>query len=1363
VVEGLEDRRVPATFNWDGGGLDGNWNNALNWDRDQLPGSIDGTADVAMIGATFSSSTVTHASGTTSIGGLTSAANFALTGGTFSAATIQVNNAFTLGSATLANARVLPGSGGQGVTVGGFANARLQGVQMDANLDLAQSGATVQVANGLTLNGTATLRGYFFLGTAIPSMTGSRLIVEATAAGQTLGGTGTVACTSQSFGSGTISAIRPAQLFIEGDTTLTIGQTLTISGVDPRGALVGGHVSTAGTDTIINRGTIRGVTIQPDVFTNQGTVGGPGGTSVSGTVVNPFQPWSSTGIIRADGAVGGGFVTLAGTFSLPTGHTFQILNGGAITQTGILQNTGNTVTIDTSNGVYSLSATTATPPAIVGGTITGPAGSALTIGSARLDGVTVDLNLNLTGSNAQVQVANGLTLNGTATLQGSTFHGTQPTSHLGSRLIFEANAAGQTLGGTGAVVFTSQHFTGGGAFVRDRRPAQLFVEGDTTLTIEPGMTLSGAESIANLVGGSFSVAGTDTIINRGTILSGLTIQSDVFTNQGTISVASSVGLSVTSGTFTQAAGTTTINSGAALSVTAPFTVTGGVLMGVGSVNANVINGAQVNPGLSPGILTINGNYTQTAAGVLNLEINGTTAGTAYDLLRVNGTVTLVGTLNVTTGFAPVLGNVFVLIDNDGTDAVAGLFTGRPEGSFVIIIGGRAFQISYQGSTGNDVALTYANTAPALGAISNQTVNEASTLTFTATASDQESDTLTFSLDPGAPAGATINPTTGAFTWTPAETQDGTHSITVRVTDNRSPNLSDTKTFMVTVNELNQPPVLAAIGSRTVNEGSLLTFTASATDPDLPANSLTFSLLNAPTGASINASTGAFSWTPTEAQGPGSFPVTIRVTDNGSPNRFAEETLTITVNEVNAAPVLASIGNRSGTVGNTLSFTATATDGDLPTNTLTFSLDPGAPAGASINSTTGVFTWTPATAGSFPVTIRVTDNGTPSRSASETITITVAAAANPPPVLSPIGNKTVNEGTPLTFTATATDPDAGQTLTFSLLNAPTGASINASTGVFSWTPTESQGPGSFSMTVRVTDNGSPNLFDEEQITVTVNEVNVAPVLAAIGNRTATAGSPLTFTATATDADSPVNTLTFSLDAGAPANASINPSTGQFTWTPPAAGIFAVTVRVTDNGTPNLSDTEAITITVSPSSDTPLVIVHSVVINDGHIQRSMVNSLAITFSSVVTLDPGAFEVRKQGGGLVNLIVASSVVDGRTVAVVTFTGTGISGGSLADGNYQLTILGSRVHDGLGQELDGDSNGTAGGNRVDAFFRFFGDSDGDRDVDVHDLVRFLSTLGKRRGDSHFLWYFDYDSDGNVGLEDAYQFALRFGRRLNP
>ncbi len=523
-----------------------------------------------------------------------------------------------------------------------------------------------------------------------------------------------------------------------------------------------------------------------------------------------------------------------------------------------------------------------------------------------------------------------------------------------------------------------------------------------------------------------------------------------------------------------------------------------------------------------------------------------------------------------------------------------------------------------------------NQAPVLGAIGDKTVNELATLTFTATATDPDAgDNLAFSLDTGAPTGASIVGTTGAFTWQPTEAQGGSdYPITVRVTDDGTPPLSDSETITVTVNEVNVAPELASIGDKTVDELVALTFTATATDADLPANTLSFSLdAGNPTGSTINAATGAFSWTPTEAQGPGSYPVTVRVTDNGTPAMDDFEAITITVNEANVAPVLAAIGNKSGTVGVPVTFTATATDADIPANTLTFSLDAGAPAGATIDGSTGAFSWTPGRTGAFPVTVRVTDNGTPALSAFEAITIDVGAAANQAPVLDAIGNKTVAELSTLAFTATATDPDAGQTLAFTLdAPSPAGATIEASTGAFSWTPTEAQGPVAIPITVRVTDNGSPALSDFETIAVAVTEVNEAPVLAAIGDKAGTVGTPVAFTASATDPDLPANTLTFSLDAGNPAGSTINPTTGAFSWTPGATGGFPVTVRVTDDGTPALNDFEAITITVNAAAENhapELAAIGDKTVDEGTLLAFTATATDPDGGDVLTfsLDPGA----------------------------------------------------------------------------------------------------------------------------------------------
>jgi arylsulfate sulfotransferase len=170
------------------------------------------------------------------------------------------------------------------------------------------------------------------------------------------------------------------------------------------------------------------------------------------------------------------------------------------------------------------------------------------------------------------------------------------------------------------------------------------------------------------------------------------------------------------------------------------------------------------------------------------------------------------------------------------------------------------------------------------------------------------------------------------------------------------------------------------------------------------------------------------------------------------------------------------------------------------------------------------------------------------------------------------------------------------------------------------------------------------------------------------------------------------------------------------------------------------------------------VESILLNDGSAQRSMVNRITVTFDGPAVLDPGAIELRRQVGSLVDARVSITLLDGRTVAVLTFVGPEFVGGSLADGGYTLTVLADRVHDRWGRELDGDGDGTAGGNRADGFSRLFGDSDGDGDVDWLDRERFRSAFKKRAGEAGYLWYFDFDGDGDVDGYDNGQFNRRFG-----
>ncbi|HEY2953280.1 MAG TPA: putative Ig domain-containing protein, partial [Verrucomicrobiae bacterium] len=94
---------------------------------------------------------------------------------------------------------------------------------------------------------------------------------------------------------------------------------------------------------------------------------------------------------------------------------------------------------------------------------------------------------------------------------------------------------------------------------------------------------------------------------------------------------------------------------------------------------------------------------------------------------------------------------------------------------------------------------------------------------------------------------------------------------------------------------NTPPVLASITNRVVHAGSRLTLTAAAADADLPAQRMSWSLdPGYPTGAAIDPSSGVFDWTPTKAQTPGAYTITVHVTDSGTPALSATRSFTIIV-------------------------------------------------------------------------------------------------------------------------------------------------------------------------------------------------------------------------------------------------------------------------------------------------------------------------------------------------------------------------------------------------------------------------------------------------------------------------------------
>ena len=247
----------------------------------------------------------------------------------------------------------------------------------------------------------------------------------------------------------------------------------------------------------------------------------------------------------------------------------------------------------------------------------------------------------------------------------------------------------------------------------------VFVAGTQYLNPEP-VSLSGVGDISR--DGALDVEGAGKALFSGplTLLGDTTIAGGANGNElelaGPISGAFSVikastGILTLSGTNSYT-GTTTVTAGGltlnGTSVSA-VTVTGGTLAGSGVISNNVTLSNSIHtPGNGVGSQTIYGDYTLGSGSVLRIEINSTIPVTQSDRVRVFGgttnTVTLAGALDISASPSLTNGTVITVIENDGTDAVIGTFSGLPQ-NHAFSAAGYWWRVSYTGGDGNDVVVT----------------------------------------------------------------------------------------------------------------------------------------------------------------------------------------------------------------------------------------------------------------------------------------------------------------------------------------------------------------------------------------------------------------------------------------------------------------------------------------------------------------------------------------------------------------------------------------------------------------------------------------------------------------------------------
>ncbi len=479
------------------------------------------------------------------------------------------------------------------------------------------------------------------------------------------------------------------------------------------------------------------------------------------------------------------------------------------------------------------------------------------------------------------------------------------------------------------------------------------------------------------------------------------------------------------------------------------------------------------------------------------------------------------------------------------------------------------------STSVSVPITVLNTnrAPQITFIGNQTVDDKAVLTLPIQAIDPDGDPMVLTAggttDQGLPAFASFVDNgngTGTFTFAPGPEDAGAYTINVTATDNGDGGgpaavLSDSQTFIVTVNNPNRPPHLAPIGDKVAVVGQELQFTIHATDAD--QNPLTFSALGLPAAATLTPSStygdAVVTWTPISSD-LGQTTVLFQVADNANGNPADvltdKQSINLVVRLSNRAPVLLPVGDQTIAQQQTLTVALQATDPD--NDPLTFSAA-NLPAGATLDPISGVLAWTPnlSQSGTFSNIVLSASDG--NLTASQTLTIDVTAI-NQAPVLVPLVEQDGREGTALQFTLAAADGDGDQ-LTYSAISGlPSGAQFNTMTGQFKWTPTYSQA-GDYAIEFGVTDPGG--LSDQIRVNVHIDQVDLAPSLV-VTNHQAVVGQPLSFTLLGSHPDQGIPiVLTYSA-LGLPEGASLDAHTGTFAWTPGPSqiGDYSVQFSVSD---------------------------------------------------------------------------------------------------------------------------------------------------------------------------------------------------------
>ena len=399
---------------------------------------------------------------------------------------------------------------------------------------------------------------------------------------------------------------------------------------------------------------------------------------------------------------------------------------------------------------------------------------------------------------------------------------------------------------------------------------------------------------------------------------------------------------------------------------------------------------------------------------------------------------------------------------------------------------------------------------------------------------------------------------------------GTYQAKVRVTDNGSPALQATASVGVTVNA-NQPPTVSVVAQPKTGKIPLsVDFTATASDPDGTITKYEWDFDN---DGTFDLDSGTTATATHDYPAAGTYTCLVRVTDNGTPGLTSTATVQVTANANQPPTVSLGADVTQGKGPLTVNFTATASDPDGTITKYEWDFDDD----GTFETDTGT---TPTAQHIYPFAqevdavhtcrVRVTDDGTPDLTATATVSVTVHP--NRPPTVSVTPNP-AEDNSPLTvtFTATASDPDG--TITDYQWDLDGDGSFETDTGT---TPTVqhtyqfNEGP-PITVTVQVTDDGTPNLNASATTQITVDPPNQAPTaLFQASNEGGSAPLTLSFDGSQSfDTDGVITKYVWDWGDGSALQDTGNNPMVDHTFVQP--GQYSVTLTVTDDGTPLLTGT------------------------------------------------------------------------------------------------------------------------------------------------------------------------------------------------